>query len=183
MESKKSIETLRESIVELKESGQKEVQIEALLELIDTIQSTTTKSHESSLQRDLAIEKLKHVSSSQIEHFKTVIQSGQNAMKTALLINAGAAVSILTFLTKVMTDKNIALAHTLSNALLLFVIGVLCAALSTGTTYFTQNAYSKLSSAKWGNIFNIVSIGLVFISYISFAFASYITYLGVLPTS
>ncbi|MDP3119123.1 MAG: hypothetical protein Q8N01_01715 [Sulfuricurvum sp.] len=173
---KKPIEILRQDLASLKEAGQTDVQIEALLNLIDTLQSTDTETIEKSLQRDLALERVKHTSNAQLELYKSIIQSGQNAMKTALLINAGAAVSMLTFLTKVMTDKNEVLARTLSDALLGFVIGILCAALSTGTTYFTQDAYSCPSTLKRGDRFNILSILLVSASYLSFAIASYITY-------
>ena len=62
-------------------------------------------------------------------------------------------------------------------------MGVLFAAFATGTTYFTQQAYSQPSTVKWGDRFNYVSIGLVIASYIAFAVASYITYSGILTAS
>lgn len=183
MEQKKPIEILRNDLEELKEAGHTEVQIEALQNYIDTLQRTTAETTENSLQKDLALEKVKHTSNAQIEQFKSVIQSGQNAMKTALLINAGAAVSMLTFLTKVMTDKDVVLTHTLSNALGSFVIGVLFAAFSTGTTYLTQYSFSETKSTKWAYRFNYTSIALVLFSYITFATGAYITYSGILTAS
>lgn len=177
MEQVDLINKLRQDIVYLKEQKQTEVNIDVLLNHIDLL-SEESKQHinESSLQKDLAIESLKHKSTASIEMFKSVIQSGQNAMKTALLINAGAAVSMLTFLTKVMTDKNTALAEKLNNSLALFVLGVLLAAFSTGTNYFTQSAYSDFRTQKWGKRANYLSILLVMASYGAFAIGAGITY-------
>lgn len=177
MEKVDLINKLRQDIVYLKEQEQTEINIDILLKHIDALSEDSKQQiKESSLQKELAIESLKHKSTASIEMFKSVIQSGQNAMKTALLINAGAAVSMLTFLTKVMTDKNVVLAEKLNDSLAVFVLGVLLAALSTGTNYFTQLAYSDFRTKKWGKRANFLSIFLVIASYAAFALGAEITY-------
>ena len=111
----------------------------------------------------------------EIEVFKSVMQSGQNAMKSALLINAGATISILTFVTKLFSEGKYILAADLANALLIFTLGVFLAALSTAITYLTQDAASKNKIRSFTN-YNRLSIGLIITSLGSFLYASSLIY-------
>ena len=111
----------------------------------------------------------------EIEVFKSVMQSGQNAMKSALLINAGATISILTFVTKLFSEGKYILAADLANALLIFTLGVFLAALSTAITYLTQDAASKKKIRSFTN-YNRLLIGLIITSLGSFVYASSLIY-------
>ena len=73
--------------------------------------------------------------------FKAVIESGKTALTTVMLVNGGAAVALLAFIANMAAkvDSPIKL-YAIAGALMWFVMGVLLAALATGTTYLTQSA-------------------------------------------
>jgi hypothetical protein len=94
-----------------------------------------------------------------LEVFKTVIQSGQAALRTALVINGGAAVALLAFIGNLWsqlsqpgtTPSAVAVIADLARSMLSFTGGVWLAAIATGTTYLTQLAYQddRETTAKW----------------------------------
>lgn len=77
-----------------------------------------------------------------LEMLRSVITVGQSALKSALLINGGAAVAMLAFLGRLFSGKSSLMSlDGLSIALLQFVWGVLAAAIAAGATYFSQAGY------------------------------------------
>lgn len=171
METTEQIEKLREELIELLEKNQSSVNVKALLDYIDY----SKKEIPSTKQVDLLKERLQHESNVSIEMFKSVIQSGQNAMKTALFINAGAAISMLTLISNLIGKDEKTYVSALANPLFIFVLGVLLSACAYGMTYFTQSLYSDKKS-KWGNICNATSIILTITSFSTFAIASFCIY-------
>ncbi|WP_417333895.1 hypothetical protein [Halarcobacter sp.] len=171
MNKSKEIDKLREELKNLQENNQTSVNVEALLDYIDysTQQIPTDK------KDNLLKEKLQHESNVSIEMFKSVIQSGQNAMKTALFINAGAAISMLTMISNLIGKDEKTYVNALSTPLLIFVLGVLTSACAYGMTYFTQAFYSNQKITK-GNISNVITIFLTIASLGAFAFASFCIY-------
>lgn len=171
MGTTEQLDKLYQELENLKNNEQEEVNINSLLDYINSLKEKQPN-HD---KNDFLIEKLKHESNSSIEMFKSVIQSGQNAMKTALFINAGAAISMLTLISNLIAKDEKVYVSSLSTPLLIFVLGVLMAACAYGTTYFTQSFYSD-KNVKYGNISNNVSIGLTIMSLASFGKASFCIY-------
>ena len=112
------------------------------------------------------VEHHKRNHASDLEMFKSVISSGQNALRTAFLMNGGATVAILAFLGK-LSDGNKAKIPIFSESLVMFVIGVLAITMSSGMTYLSQWFYhtSETWKLKTGFALNIFAIVLGLSSY------------------
>ena len=111
-----------------------------------------------------------------LEEYRAVIQVGQVALKTSLLINGGAAVALLAFLGRIWeTHPSGPVVSDITSSLLWFVFGVFLAAVASAIAYLTLFAYGH----KWitaGNIFLFITIILVTISLFSFVFGGYRAY-------
>ncbi|SEI12452.1 hypothetical protein SAMN05660691_03959 [Rheinheimera pacifica] len=108
-----------------------------------------------------------------VEMFKSVINAGQSALKASMVINGGGAAALLAFTGKIWETTTSALvANSLTCSILLFCLGVLCAALATGTTYLSQCAYSG-NWSKTGDYFNVVSISAILGSYTLFGYGAF----------
>jgi hypothetical protein len=94
----------------------------------------------------LWVEENKTVHSWDLEGFKSVISSGQNALKTAFLMNGGATVAMLAFVGK-LSDIHVSQIPVFASAMLFFVTGVLLVTISSGFTYMGQWFYFK--PKKW----------------------------------
>lgn len=80
------------------------------------------------------------------EMFKAVIESGQTAIKSALLINGGAATALLAVMAEAFKSPGSelrALAPALGWAWLLFVVGLGFAGSSSGARYLSQHFYGQ----------------------------------------
>ena len=106
------------------------------------------------------------------ELFKSVIASGENALKAAMLINGGASVAFLAFLGNLMVKSQALKMGNFPKAMLCFVGGVLVAATATGLTYCAQHSYHQ-RRLKTGNVFNMFAIAFVVASYFLFAFGGW----------
>jgi hypothetical protein len=107
------------------------------------------------------------------ESFKAVIQAGQTALKSAILINGGAAVALLAFIGSLWSSSpSIKVVESLSSSMQFFVFGVLSSAIATGIVYLAQ--YANMLKKSWTfRILNFISIILVIFSYICFVTGSY----------
>jgi hypothetical protein len=72
-----------------------------------------------------------------VEQFKSAISMAELALKSSIVINGGAAVSVLTFVGNTKSIEKIFLIY----GLLLFSLGVFLAATSTIFAYLAQNKY------------------------------------------
>lgn len=119
-------------------------------------------------QARVEIERLKveHQHEINLEMFRSVIASGQGAIKSAFLLNGGAAVALLAFLAHLMKTESDKVAD-FSFCLLLVGGGALAVAVTSGLTYLTQWLFNSESSyaPKAGFVCNIFSIVFVLISY------------------
>ncbi|GAF89691.1 unnamed protein product, partial [marine sediment metagenome] len=112
--------------------------------------------------------------------FRATVQSGQAALKSAFLINGGAAVGLLAFIGNVWT-KTKANVNGLGFPLLLYVFGVLFPAVASGLTYLSQYQYGKSVKdddhfARCARKINWVGITFVILSYFLFAIATFWAY-------
>ena len=99
--------------------------------------------------------------------------AGQAAMKSALLINGGAAVAILAFIGQIFNSSvNCDIVHSLKLSMILFVSGTLSSAVAFGTTYLAQLSWQS-NKNRFGLIINNISTALVILSYLLFLCGSY----------
>lgn len=118
-----------------------------------------------------------------LEMFKSVILSGQNALRTGLLLNGGAAIAILAFIGNVANSHECMLPD-LAVALGWFSFGALFVGIAAFLTYATQRIYQKSEKAediwyKRGNrlTFGIITIGTVAIGF--FVIGTLYSYKGI----
>lgn len=112
--------------------------------------------------------------------FQATVQSGQAALKSAFLINGGAAVALLAFIGNAWT-KTQANINGLGFPLLLYVFGVLFPAVASGLTYLSQCQYGKSIKdddhfARSARKIKWVVIVFVILSYFLFAIATFFAY-------
>ncbi|MEI8355705.1 MAG: hypothetical protein WCG31_06395 [Deltaproteobacteria bacterium] len=121
--------------------------------LDEIIKSPNPETDQVNLERyraelQLWVEENKKLHSWNLEGFKSVISAGQNALKTAFLMNGGATVAMLAFVGK-LSDDHVSKIPVFSSAMVCFVIGVLLVTVSSGCTYLSQWFYFK--PEKWQN--------------------------------
>jgi hypothetical protein len=191
------IKDLREAIKHAKEKGQQSILIDNLNTYLDTTQEIIENAPENynakekedhldkemqqnqkKFENDIAIANIRSLHS--IEMFKSVIESGLNAIKTSIILNGGAAIAILAFigdLIKESPNSNIIISST-GKALLVFMFGAGLSGLAMGSRYLSQFFYSdaleksyegkKDYSQTLGQIINILSIALTTLSFLAF---------------
>jgi hypothetical protein len=103
-----------------------------------------------------------------MELFKSVIVSGQSALKSAILINGGAAVALLAFIGSIFAaSEKREIIIKLAGAMSYFVWGVLSGAVASGVVYVAQFVYA-CEKRLLGHILNGFSWLLVISCYILF---------------
>jgi ABC-type Fe3+ transport system permease subunit len=120
------------------------------------------------------IETKKIKSLENLEMFKSVIASGQIALRFLLLINGGASLAMLTFI-GTLTKNRPVMVTEYAFSLLFFVIGVLLATICAGLTYINQVIYHAKGDKK-GNCFRFITLLCGASSAIVFAVGTYFAY-------
>lgn len=92
-----------------------------------------------------------------LENFKAVIVAGQNAIKTMILINGGAAVAMLAFIGN-FAGKLQNGPSFLAPSLLLFAIGSFLGGSVSGLTYLSRWLFANEKTIDWGLRLNILCI-------------------------
>ncbi|HEY4249299.1 MAG TPA: hypothetical protein VGM64_20925 [Lacunisphaera sp.] len=105
--------------------------------------------------------------------FRAAMEFAGGALKSALLINGGAAVAILAYL----GSRNSHHSEDFSNALAAYTIGVLVSAVATGAAYFAQLAFTENHDRR-GNVYRIVAIIFILGSYAAFGTGGWLAYAG-----
>ena len=169
MESLQILNQLRVELIELKSQGVKTLDLEALESYIENLNKGT----ESSIE----LQKMNHQSSlahydAQIKNnialFKSVIDSGREAINALVLINGGAVISLLGFMgATISKGLSSSLGANLTHPLLYVGIGVLAGALAFGGRYCAQWFYSS-TMMKTGHSFLVGTIIVVITGYAFF---------------
>ncbi len=120
------------------------------------------------------IEYNKACNNNTLENFRAVILMGQNALKSAFLMNGGATVALLAFLGK-LSDHQSGMIPKFASSLMIFVAGVFFTVLASGGTYLSQYKYAD-EKEKSGNILRLIVIILNMISYGCFIGGSCVAY-------
>ena len=102
-----------------------------------------------------------------LKMFESVIEAGQTALKSATLINGGAAVSLLAFLGNLLTKEppngTTFPIQAISQAMLIFFMGVGLSGVATATRYLSQAAFHGKDLCQ-GKFFEWAAILLVLLS-------------------
>ncbi|MCE5982648.1 hypothetical protein [Pseudomonas sp. LF19] len=184
MDAKAFAEELKTSINEVKSQGHEAIKCDNLIAYIDTLVEATSKANNPEettevlkARLQLSLEEYKHRSSANLEMFKSIIQSGQNAIKTMLLLNGGAAIALLAFIGK-LSDNNSSAIPDFAYSITAFVIGALTIGVTSCLTYLSQIAFD--SDVKWhnkvGTTLQATCIALGLTSIFAFAYGTYKTY-------
>jgi len=190
------IQTLREAIANAEGRGVTGISPESLRNLLLELESgskdsTHVESHVDSAhleqykaELNLWVGNHQHAQAWQLESFRAVIMQGQNALKSLILINGGAAVALLAFLGHLMgtgTVERAALAP-LAEALFIFVMGVLFGSVAAATTYFSQAFFTV--QKKWhiriAYTFQAVTVVLGILGFVWFLRGAYAAYCGLI---
>jgi hypothetical protein len=117
-----------------------------------------------------------------LEMLRATIATGQSALKSALLINGGAAVAILAFIGNAWsTPKTAPLVAGLAYGLSLFVWGVMSAACAAGATYLSQAGFGGefgTNSQRIGRIGMVLAILGVIGAYVLFGLGAWQSYVS-----
>jgi hypothetical protein len=162
----------KDEIERVHSQGVRSVDTAKLIEWLGKLEASVTANERPQPLREFELEAYKYRTSASLESFR-VIEIGNNALKTALGINGAASVALLAFIGHLATSSQTkALIAQLANPLLLFVSGVLAAALAMGVSYLTQSQFCHGHKTA-ARTTRMVAIAFVIASYICFALANY----------
>jgi len=173
---------LKEAIRSIKEKhGVDAIKCDNLLSYLDQIinspgtdiDQTRLEQYKAELQLWVEQNKVQHAWD--LEMFRSVILAGQNALKTAFLMNGGATVALLAFIGK-LSDQHQDKIAIFANSLLIFVTGVLLIVMASGGTYLSQWFYAKPKCEKVGVVLNIFVVLLGLASYGFFIWGTIVAY-------
>jgi hypothetical protein len=175
MKATELISALNVALAEIKSRGQMSIPVEGLENYLANAESIANDNQEkqtenirldearTQFQYDFEVWKVTAPlqNSHQLEMFKSVVDTGQTAIKSAILINGGAAVALLAFLGNLLTKDApqgvVFPIDDISFAMLIFVIGVGCAGGASALGYLTQRAYHA-EMPKIGGALNVVAL-------------------------
>lgn len=181
MNGKAIINAIRSAVKDVKQKNQDVISVEAFLNYLDSLDREASdadiadgREHESNLAvyRAENDRNIAHYNAQQlhgVEMFKSIIGYGSAALKSAILINGGAAAAVLAFIGNIWSKGTApaAVSH-LTGSIVYFSFGVLTAALATATSYFTQYFYGE-AYQRTGIVFHTLTVASVVISYVLFS--------------
>lgn len=172
MNAKEFATEMKSVIVDLKTNGNETINIDILISYLSQVENSVEVEpspmemahYQATLQHSSDLNKFKH--EQDVEMFKSVITSGQNAIKTSFLLNGGAAIAMLAFighLAQFATDK----VSEFGCAMFPFTLGVLAISVTAGFTYLSQWFYAEegITCQRIGLWLNIICIILGLASY------------------
>jgi hypothetical protein len=183
MSAKQFAAQMKAMIEEIKAKGTAAIYCDNLIAYLAEVQNTPEaepspiqiERYKADLQNWIETNKNNH--EGRLEMFRSVITSGQAAIKSSFLLNGGAAVAMLAFIGHLAQFKSEKV-PTFAACLMPFAYGVLAIAVTSGFTYLSQWFYTSPRpwARKIGFTFNILCILLGFSSYGFFLWGIYDTY-------
>jgi len=168
---------LQDEVLQLTINGQKTIETKNLTQFLEEkiplLREAEKDDHDIAVDFRLAHYQAQIQSNTQM--FASVLDYGKHALNAAMIINAGAAVALLSLVSS-LCGRNIAAGASYASALLLFVFGVLLAAMATGGAYCTQYFYTQSPETQNGKRFHVATVVFALASYglfISGALSSY----------
>lgn len=185
MKAKDVVANIKTAVEATKAEGHSTVSIDALMTFLEGMdKEAEIDSHYQSLEHqsrltnfkaenDRHIAAVNNANTHSLEMFRSVITTGQSALKSSMIINGGAAVALLAFSGKIwQTETSQVVANSLTASIIYFCLGVLLVTSAAGTTYLAQYAYSS-NWYKAGHTANIYGIFAVVGSYALFALGAF----------
>lgn len=189
MSTKQFATQMKATIEDIKANGTAAIHCDDLIAYLTEVQNTPEaepspiqiEKYKADLQNWIETNKLDH--EGRLELFRSVITSGQSAIKSSFLLNGGAAVAMLAFIGHI-AQFNPGKVPVFSACLLPFAYGVLAIAITSGLTYLSQWLYASTRpwARKVGFGFNMLCILFGFSSYGFFiwglldTYRSFVTY-------
>ena len=182
MDTTTALDEIQTALREAAKEGLDTVRVDALQTFIDELKKDASESATDSrarfkAQHDSNLAEYRSKIEVALENQRTTVQSGHYALRTAILMNGAAAVALLAFLGSAWSAAGTA-PQNLANfpvAMLVFVVGVLAAAIATGTNYVAAYSAAR-ESALIFYVVNSISIVLVIVSYIAFIIGGTLAY-------
>lgn len=177
MESQELVRQMRADVRDLQAKGQVLLYVSALDAYLAALEEAAASSPQVSDEGHQArLAAFTAQTTASVEGFRAVITAGQNALKSALLINGGAAVAVLGFLSAGWSKGAPAsLLADLPLAMSFFVFGVLSAAMASGATYLSQEMFGS-GQQRPGTWTKGAAIALGIGSYLLFACGALLAY-------
>ncbi|MFM0405289.1 hypothetical protein [Paraburkholderia dipogonis] len=178
MKASEALKQVLDAVVEAEKGGAKDLSIENLKVYLGHIAAVveqdehqaTTAASEEQVNRQFEVWKaqLSADSAMNVELFKATTEAGQTAVRSAIVINGGAAATMLAFAGNAITKGQIVpgapLLTAIGTALLWFMLGVGAAGVASGFRYLSQFAYSEWrrhpAGRRFGTATNVISICL-----------------------
>lgn len=192
MNANEVIQDLRQTLKNTSDAGHEKVFIVSLQNYLDELEQRITTPFdqtEADRQHDLFKIRVEHDYVAAVKMFDSTIEAGLTSLKTATLINGGAAVALLAFVGNVVGKDDLLLSASLipsmGEAMFSFIVGVACAGIATGARYITQllgtTALSKPQDIqkKWlrcALISNAIAILLGIGAYVMFVRGGWLAY-------
>lgn len=198
MEANDLINDLKTALVNIRNQGSETIlisKLESYLSEMETIDKAEKNQAIQNSERNEVIRKFEHdmkvwevnaplENASKLKMFESVIEAGQTALKSATLINGGAAVSLLAFLGNLLTKEppigTTFPIHALSQAMLIFFLGVGFSGTATAVRYFSQAAYARKKNCQ-GDYIKWVAITLAILSFGAFFYGGVEAYYAIQP--
>lgn len=179
MDTKETIATIRAALNEVQKNGQELVSVPALLEYLSKLEAHAPEGVElRKLQHESNLAQYRAERESDLEMFRSVIESGKTALNSCILINGGATVALLAYLGSFLSQNPEAMApNALVLGLIDFAVAVLLAGVATGLRYLSQSTFSR-GYEKTGWSFTAASAALVFAAYALFGIGVWNAYVA-----
>lgn len=170
MEISDVFKRIRTDLGAVLEKGNEFLHIPTFLQyLTDLEHKAPAISQAAELQHQSQLAHHRAVHESQLEMFKSVLETGQTAVNTAILVSGGGTVALLAFVGNFQSKSPpVAVPSPLIVALILFAVGVLCGAMAAGGRYLSQFCYAS-AWRRSAIAFHIVCVVLVISTYLLFA--------------
>lgn len=167
-----AVAALRSRIQRLKAGGSDVMSIEAIETWLQALPSGDA--NKTRLEEWKTLAQFEHAG--KLEMFRSVIESGQTALKTLVTINGGAAAALLAFLSNLVSQQpNPILQAHIGKAMLIFVLGIAFGGAATASRYLTQ----WLGGGGWlktGKAFNLLAIAFGLGSLSAFCMGGWLSY-------
>lgn len=173
MTASEVVQEIQAAVKQFKEQGHQGISIESLETYLDGAAKIIHQTPEEAAA-NLELLKINHDHQHQWGQamFRSVIDSGQVALKNSILIGGGGVVAMLAFASSAWKSLKPEGLELLGWSVVLLALGVLLCGLSAGFTYLSQSFYhdghykpGDCREDKFGDWFRWGSIGLVLLSY------------------
>lgn len=186
MDTDPRLTSLKDSLLRLQQDGVRRIAVTSLIDAVAKLETVGTESTLTAVdlekyraQLAMWVEQYKAQANIEAEGFKSVILAGQTSLRSAMLINGGAAVAVLAYIGRLTGDAagNVA---QFALPLFLFVLGALVVAVGAGVTYLSQWFYFGGGGwkSKVGFGLNILAMLLGVGSWALFATGAWLAYLA-----